>query len=134
MAKEIIKKEILSTDKAPEPIAPYSQGVKIGRFIFVSGQGAKNVKTGKTPEDVRGQAKQVLENVKAILESTGASMDDVVKVTVFLRDMNDYKVVNEVYGEYFNRNPPARSCVQAALPRGYSQKVEIEAIAFIQDK
>jgi len=125
-------KKFISTKKAPKPIAPYSQGIKVGNLVFVSGQGPINPETGKIVEgDIRLQAKQTLENIKAILEEAGASLNDVVKVTVFLKDIQDYKAFNEIYGEYFKENPPARTCVQSPqLPK--ASAVEIDAIAITE--
>jgi reactive intermediate/imine deaminase len=127
-------KEILSTKDAPPPIAPYSHGTKAGGFIFVSGQGPTNPQTKQTPEDVEGQTRQVMENVKAIVEAGGGTMDDIVQCQVILRNMNDYAKANAVYGSYFPKNPPARTCWEAGNPRGYGQLVEINAIAYVGEK
>mgnify|MGYP003468617413 CR=1 FL=1 len=125
-----MKKEIISTTKAPAAIGPYSQGMKIGDLVFTSGQLPINTETGEMPSDVKEATKQSLENVKAVLESAGSSLDKVIKVTVFIKDMNDFAAVNEVYGTYFVENPPARSCVEVArLPKDAA--IEIEAIATI---
>lgn len=125
-------KEIVHSKGAPKPIAPYSHGTIGGGFVFISGQGPTDPTTGITPTNVKEQARQVMLNIKTILESAGGNMDDIVKCTVLLRNMNDYKEVNEVYGTFFKQGQaPARTCCQAALPRGYSQLVEIEAIAYI---
>lgn len=116
------------TDKAPAAIGPYSQGMVCGNLVFTSGQLPANPATKAVPDDVAGQARQSLENVKAVVEAAGSSMARVVKTTVFLADMGDFAAVNEVYATYFAEPFPARSCVQvAALPLGV--KVEIEAIA-----
>lgn len=125
-----MKKEIISTTKAPAAIGPYSQGMKIGDLVFTSGQLPINTETGEMPLDIKEATKQSLENVKAILESAGSSLDKVIKVTVFIKDMNDFATINEVYGTYFVENPPARSCVEVArLPKDAA--IEIEAIATI---
>lgn len=125
-----MQKEIISTTKAPAAIGPYSQGMKIGDLVFTSGQLPINTETGEMPLDVKEATKQSLENVKAVLEAAGSSLDKAIKVTVFIKDMNDFAAVNEVYGTYFVENPPARSCVEVArLPK--DAKVEIEAIATI---
>ncbi len=121
-------KEITLTDKAPAAIGPYSQAIMTGNLIFVSGQipftpEGKMVEGGVEPETV-----QVLENLKAVLEEAGVSLAQVVKTTVYLKDMADFAAVNEIYGKYFTDQPPARATVEvSALPKGV--KVEIEAIA-----
>ncbi|MGI1658769.1 MAG: RidA family protein [Desulfitobacterium sp.] len=120
--------KVLHTDKAPAAIGPYSQGVKAGNLIFTSGQLPLNPATGELESDIRKATQQSLDNVKNILESAGVAMDKVVKVTVFLRDINDFAAMNEVYGTFFTANPPARSAVQVArLPK--DAIIEIEAIA-----
>jgi len=126
-----MKKEIINTDKAPKAIGPYSQAVKAGGFLFTSGQIPIDPATGEMVEgDIRQQVKQVLDNLKAILEAAGVGLKDVIKTTVFIADMNDFAAINEVYAEYFGSNSPARSCVQVAkLPKDAG--VEIEAIARI---
>ncbi|MFC6346038.1 RidA family protein [Vagococcus carniphilus] len=123
-----MKKQI-ATDKAPQAIGPYSQGVNVtGDFSFVSGQLPINATTGEMSEDVAEQTKQSLENMKAILEETGLTMDNVVKTTIFLSNMEDFAVVNEVYGSFFKEPFPSRSTIEVArLPK--DAKVEIEAIA-----
>lgn len=121
--------EPISTEKAPAAIGPYSQGVRIRNLVFTSGQIPVNPATGQMAETIEEQTKQSLENVKAILEAEGLSMDKVVKTTVFLSDMNNFTKMNEVYKTYFTINLPARSAVQAArLPK--DALVEIEAIAY----
>ena len=123
-----MKKEIISTSNAPSAIGPYSQGIKIGDMIFTSGQIPVNPSTGEVVTEIKAATKQSLEKVKAILEAAGSSLEKVVKVVVFIKDMNDFAQVNEVYGEYFIENPPARSCVEVArLPKDCV--IEIEAIA-----
>lgn len=120
--------ELIATNKAPAAIGPYSQGAKGGNLIFTSGQLPMNPETGELLTEIKVATKQSLENVKAILEEAGASLEDVVKVTIFVADMNDFGDVNEVYGEYFNNHKPARSCVEVArLPK--DAVIEIEAIA-----
>jgi len=122
-------KDIVLTDRAPKPIGPYSQAVKSNGFVFVSGQVALDPKTNEfVGSDVRQQTERVLENLKAILEASGVSLNQVVKTTVFLKDMNDFTAMNEVYTRYFIAAPPARSTVQAArLPK--DALVEIDLIA-----
>ncbi|SHE36642.1 RidA family protein [Clostridium fallax] len=125
-----MNREVISTKDAPGAIGPYSQGIKIGDFIFTSGQLPINPKTGELISDVKEATKTSLENVKAILEDVGSSLDKVVKTTVFLKDLNDFAAVNEVYGEYFKELPPARSCFQVGkLPK--DAVLEIEVIAHI---
>lgn len=126
-----MNKQTLSTQNAPAAIGPYSQGVKVGNLIFTSGQLPMNPQSGELVADIEGATKQSLDNVKAILESSGSSMDKVVKTVVFLRDMNDFAAMNAVYATYFPSNPPARSAVQVArLPK--DAIVEIEAIALAE--
>ncbi len=122
-------KEQIFPEDGPRPVGPYSPAIRANGFIFVSGQGPMKLDTG---EILRGpieeQAHQTLQNLRMLLESAGSSMEKVVKTTIFLRDMSDFKKVNEVYGGYFGSVPPARSTIQAAdLPLGID--VEIEAIA-----
>jgi 2-iminobutanoate/2-iminopropanoate deaminase len=126
---ETMKKSI-GTTKAPAAIGPYSQGIKAGGFIYVSGQLPMDSKTGAfAGDDIESQTKQSLKNVKAILKSVGAKMTDVVKATVFLKDMNDFAGMNKVYGEYFKAPYPARAAVEVArLPK--DALVEIEVIAW----
>lgn len=122
-------KEIISTDKAPGAIGPYSQAVKTGGFVFCSGQIPIDPATGEfVSNEVAEQTDQVLRNLSAVLEAAGSSLNEVVKTTVFLADMNDFAAMNEVYGRYFSENKPARATVQAArLPR--DARVEIECVA-----
>lgn len=117
------------TDHAPAAIGPYSQGISAGDFIFCAGQGGLDPATGKLVEgDVQAQARRTLENLKAVLEAAGSDLAHVVKTTVFLADMGDFKAMNEVYAQYFTGTPPARSTIAAkALPLG--ALVEIECIA-----
>ncbi|MDO4988804.1 MAG: RidA family protein [Synergistes sp.] len=124
-----MSKEIISTKDAPSAIGPYSQAVKAGGFLFLSGQIGLNPKTMELVGCCAAcQAKQIMDNIAALLASQGLSMDDVVRMTVYLRDMNDFGTVNEVYARYFKDNPPARSCVEVSrLPKDVL--VEIEATA-----
>ena len=125
-----MQKEIISTSKAPAAIGPYSQGIKVGDMVFTSGQLPVNSSTGELVTKIKEATKQSLENVKAVLEQAGSGLDKVVKVVVFIKDMNDFGPMNEVYAEYFKENPPARSCVEVArLPK--DAPIEIEAIATI---
>lgn len=123
-------KTILNTDKAPAAIGPYSQGIKVGDLMFLYGQLPIDPATGAFAGDtIEAQTKQSLENVKAILASAGCTMDDVVKTTVFLKDIGDFAAMNGVYATFFSEgNYPARSAVQvAALPK--DALVEIEVVA-----
>jgi 2-iminobutanoate/2-iminopropanoate deaminase len=121
--------EVISTDKAPGAIGPYSQAIKANGMIFCSGQIPIDPATGNfISEDVAEQTGQVFKNLLAVLEAAGSGFDKVVKTTVFLADMNDFAAMNEVYSKYFVENKPARATVQAArLPR--DAKVEIDCIA-----
>ena len=126
-----MKKQTVSTPTAPAAIGPYSQGVKVGNLIFTSGQLPINPQSGELVEDIEGATKQSLNNIQAILESAGSSMDKIVKIVVFLREMNDFVAMNAVYATYFPSNPPARSAVQVArLPK--DAILEIEAIALAE--
>ncbi|CAN5843385.1 RidA family protein [soil metagenome] len=124
-------KETISTEKAPGAIGPYSQAVKAGNMIFCSGQIPIDPTTGEfVSNNVAEQTHQVLTNLSAVLEAAGTSLNNVVKTTVFLADMNDFTEMNEIYAEFFNDNKPARATVQAArLPR--DARVEIDCIAVI---
>src|SRR5207248_1275898 len=117
------------TEKAPKPIGPYSQAVSEGDFIFVSGQGCINPLTGKLElGDVRSETKRTFENLGATLQAAGSSLDDVMKCNVYLRDINDFAAMNEIYATFFKAPFPARTTIQAgALPGGIA--VEIECIA-----
>ena len=127
----MIKKQI-KTNNAPKAIGPYSQAIQIGDFIFTSGQIPIDPKTGEiVSAEIEVQTKQVLENIKAVLTEAGAFMENVVKTTVFVKDLKDFVVVNEVYGEYFSEPYPARSCVEVSkLPKDVL--IEIEVIATLK--
>ncbi len=129
-----MKKEIIHTDAAPKAVGPYSQAVKIGDFLFTSGQIALDPETMQMVEgDVQIQAHQVLKNLDAVLQAGGSNLENVVKTTVFLADIADYKAVNAVYEVYFSDSKPARSAVAVRdLPLG--ALVEIEAVAYIKKK
>lgn len=120
---------VVSTERAPKAIGPYSQGIAAGSWLFCSGQIALDPKTGRLVNDsIEAETRRVLENLKAVLEAGGATTDDVVRATVYLTDLADYKAVNAVYAEYFGKARPARAAVQVAkLPRAAS--VEISCIA-----
>jgi len=121
-------KKIIATEKAPAAIGPYSQATRYGDLLFVSGQIAINPATGKIIEgDIQAQTRQVLENVKAIIEEAGMTLQDVLKCSCFLQDMEDFVKFNSVYSEYFSENPPARETVEVGrLPKDVS--VEVSAI------
>ncbi len=125
----MMEKKAISTDKAPQAIGPYSQAIQVGEFLFLSGQIPLDPSTGEMDrEDIQGQTRRVMENLKAVLESQGLTMESIVKTTIFLTDMGNFAKVNEIYGGYFSEYPPARSTVQVSnLPRGAA--IEIEAIA-----
>ncbi|MGA2623531.1 MAG: RidA family protein [Bacteroidota bacterium] len=126
-------KKIVLTKAAPAPIGPYNQGiVASGTMVFTAGQIPLDPQTGQlVAGDIKAQTRQVLKNVQAILEAGGASLQSVVKTTVFLKDMNEFPAMNEVYGEFFKSDPPARSTVEVArLPRDV--RVEIDAIAMVE--
>jgi len=108
-------KQVIWSDKAPKPSGPYSQGILAEKFLFVAGQTGTDPKTGKLPDGVAAQTKQTLENVKAIVEVAGTTLDNVLRVGVYLRDINDFGEMNKVYQTFFTQNPPARSTIQAAL-------------------
>ncbi len=125
---------VVLTSDAPSPIGPYNQAITAsGTFLFTAGQIPLDSKTGQLVEgDIKAQTRQVLANIRAILAAGGSSLERVVKTTVFLKDMNDFAGMNEVYAEYFRVNPPARSTVEVArLPRDV--RVEIDAIALTED-
>lgn len=124
-----VEKRIIYTEKAPKPIGPYSQAIIAGDFIFTSGQIPIDPKTNQLVQgDIKEQTKQVLENLKAILEEAGVTFDDVVKVTVYMKDLNEFSAMNEIYSEYFKNSPPARTTVEVSrLPRDV--KIEIDLIA-----
>jgi len=119
----------VTTDKAPKPVGPYSQAIIEGDLIFLAGQGPGNPETGKLElGDVRQETRRTFDNIKAVLEAAGSSLDKVVKCNVYLRDINDFAAMNEVYATYFSAPPPARTTIQAgALPGGIA--VEIECVA-----
>lgn len=121
-------KKIIVTTKAPSAIGPYSQAVEIDGFIYCSGQIPLDPKTGSiVGNDIKEQTKRVMENIKGLLEEVNLTFEHVIKTTIFLTDIEDFQKVNEVYGNYFLNNPPARSCVEVSgLPKG--AKIEIECI------
>ena len=126
-----MKHEVIHTNDAPAALGPYSQAIKAGNLLFVSGQVPPVPETMEVVEgDVQAQTAQSLKNLKAILAESGADFSNVVKTTVFIKDMNEFGAINEVYAEYFGENKPARACVEVArLPKDV--KVEIEVIAVL---
>lgn len=124
-------KTIVQTEKAPAAIGPYSQAVKAGGFVFLSGQVALDPASGQVVAgDVRAQTERVLQNLQAVLAAAGSSLAAVVKTTVFLADMNDFAAMNEVYGRFFSSDPPARATVQAArLPKDVQVEIDLIALA-----
>jgi len=122
-------KKVISTDKAPKAIGPYSQAILAGDFVFISGQIPVDPESGEVKIDIKEATKQVIKNIGAILEELGLTLDSIVKTTVFLTSMEDFKEFNEAYEAFFKKDPPARSTVAVKeLPRGV--RLEIEAIAF----
>lgn len=126
-----MKKQVIVTEKAPAAVGPYSQAVKMGGFLFISGQIPLDPATGKlVTGNAETQADQIFRNISAILEAAGSSLDDIVKTTAYLVDMNDFTAVNEVYSKYLVFDAPARSAVGVnKLPKGAS--VEIDVVAYV---
>lgn len=121
-------KKVISTDKAPAAIGPYSQAIEVNGMVFTSGAIPVDPATGQIPEGVEAQAEQALRNVEALLKASGTGMENVVKTTVFIKDMNDFAKINEIYAKHFTGAYPARSCVEVArLPKDVL--LEIETIA-----
>jgi 2-iminobutanoate/2-iminopropanoate deaminase len=127
-----VNKQQISTDRAHPPIGPYSQGIRWDRLVFTASVGTTNPQFGAAPEgDVRAAARNALENLKAILEAGGSSLDHVLKVTLYIRSMDDFAAINEVYQQYFASEPrPARALVPVASARG---PVSFDAIAYVPD-
>jgi 2-iminobutanoate/2-iminopropanoate deaminase len=118
----------ISTDRAPKPVGPFSQAIQANGFVFVAGITARDPKTGRVIEDdITRQTELVMENIKAILEAAGSSLDRTVKTTVYLKDMNDFDAMGKVYARYFPSHPPARATVEVA--RLHGGRVEIELVA-----
>lgn len=124
-------KEVIATSQGPQAIGPYSQAIRANGFLFVSGQIALRPDTKELIEgDVRQQTERAILNLKGIVEAAGSSMEKVVKTTVYLKDMNDFAAMNEVYGKFFAVNPPARATVEVArLPRDVKVEIELVALA-----
>ena len=123
----------IKTNTAPDPVGPYNQAIKAGNFIYCSGQIAINPSNNQIDclGDVKGETTQVLNNLKAVLTASGASLKDVIKTTIFLTDLNNFQIVNEIYSEFFQNEPsPARACVEvSSLPKGVL--IEIDCVAYI---
>ncbi len=120
--------KILNTKEAPQPIGPYSQGIDLDGLVFLSGQIGLKPETGELAEGIAAQTHQVIQNIRAVLQSAGCSLTNVVKSTVYLRSMNDFTQFNQIYGDYFKVNAPARTTVEvSALPK--SALIEIDIIA-----
>ena len=128
-----MKRQIVQTDNAPGAVGPYSQGTRTDQMVFTAGQIPLDPATGKmVAGDIQDQTRQSLKNLQAVLEAGRAGLDSVMKTTVFLQDMGEFKLMNEIYAEFFPDNPPARSAVEvAALPLG--ARVEIEAIGLVKN-
>jgi|TARA_B110000196_G_scaffold42646_1_gene32957 2-iminobutanoate/2-iminopropanoate deaminase len=124
-----VSKRIIQTELAPAAIGPYSQAIRIGDFLYTSGQIALDPKSGKfLSGEIKEETEQTLKNISAILQADGLKLENVIKTTVYLSDLNDFVKMNQIYEKYFSKNKPARACVQvAALPKG--AKIEIDAIA-----
>lgn len=122
--------QVISTDKAPQALGPYSQAIVAGNTVYCSGQIAINPATGELVlENIEAEAEQVMTNIGAVLEAAGCTYANVVKTTIFATDINDFAAVNGVYGKYFQVNPPARSFVQVvALPKGVHVEIEVVAV------
>lgn len=133
MCQHGLHKEAISTDKAPKGIGPYSQAVRIGGFVYTSGQIPVYPETGELVKgDIELQTEKVLENLKNLLDEAGSGLENVIKTTVFIKDMNEFSRMNEVYSKFFAGTKPARSCVEVSRLPG-DVDVEIEAIAFVHD-
>jgi len=123
-------KDVVHTDRGPKPIGPYSQAIKANGFLYLAGQVALDPKTGElTGSDIRQQTERVMENMKGVLEAGGANLAHVVKTTVYLKDLNDFAAMNEVYARYFTLAPPARSTVEVSrLPKDALLEIDVIAV------
>ena len=126
-----LTRNIVKTDKAPDAIGPYSQAVKTDSMVFVSGQLAFDPATGELmTDDIKTETRQAMNNLKTILEAAGSGLEKVVKTTLFIKNMDDFPLINEVYGAFFSQNYPARACVEVArLPR--DANIEVEAVGLL---
>jgi 2-iminobutanoate/2-iminopropanoate deaminase len=124
-------KKIISTKEAPAAVGPYSQAVRVGSTVYCAGQIPLDPKSGQiVPGDIGAQTRRVLENIAAVLRAESLAFENVVKTTIFLTNLNDFQTVNEIYGSYFKKEPPARSTVQVpALPKGANVEIEVIAVA-----
>ena len=122
-------REFIITPNAPQPAGPYSQAIKAGSFVYVAGQGPVDSKTGKMGEDIETQTRQTLLNVKAIIEASGCTMSDVVKVSVFLKNASDFSKMNDIYKTFFPLNPPTRTTVEVKFVAP-GMLIEIDAVAY----
>jgi 2-iminobutanoate/2-iminopropanoate deaminase len=124
------KLSVIATERAPKPVGPFSQAIKANGFVFVAGQVARDPKTGQViADDITLQTERVMENIKAILEAAGTSLDRTVKTTVYLKDMNDFDAMGKVYSRYFPSNPPARVAVEIVRLHGGRVEIELMALA-----
>jgi 2-iminobutanoate/2-iminopropanoate deaminase len=123
-------KDFIKTQNAPQPLGPYSQGIKAGNMLFIAGQGSIDPKTGKMlGEDIETQTRQTMQNIKAIVEASGFSLNDVVKVSIYLKKASDFQRMNEIYNTFFSQNLPTRTTVQTGLVNS-NMLIEIDAIAY----
>ena len=124
-------KKIISTKEAPAAVGPYSQAVRVGSTVYCAGQIPLDPKSGQiVPGDIRAQTRRVLENIAAVLRAESLAFENIVKTTIFLTNLSDFQTVNEIYGSYFKKEPPARSTVQVpALPKGADVEIEVIAVA-----
>ena len=121
--------KIISTNKAPAAVGPYSQAIEVNGFVFCSGQIGIDPKTGELVEGIEKQIRQVMENLQAVLDRSGSHLNQVVKTTVFIKNMADYSIFNQIYGEYFKNHKPARATVEVSnLPKGALVEIEIIAV------
>lgn len=124
-----MKRETINAKNAPAAVGPYVHAVKVGDFVFTSGQLGLDPATGTLPEGVEAQADQAIRNIETVLKEAGLGLSDVIKTTVFLADINDFAAINAIYAKYFTGETPARSCVQAAaLPKGGLFEIEVVAV------
>ena len=120
--------KVINTNNAPEALGPYSHATEINGLLFTSGQIPLNTDGQIVSDDVQEQTRQVLENLKVVLDAADSSIESVVKATIFIKDMNEFQKINEIYGEYFDAHQPARSCVEVArLPKDVKVKIELIA-------
>lgn len=127
-----MQKKVIYSENAPKAIGPYSQGIQAGNFLFVSGQLPVDPTNGTISDDIKIQTHQSLENIKAIVLAAGFTMENIVKTTVYVKDLNQFNDINQVYARFFTENPPARACIEIArLPKDAG--VEIEAIVYKAD-